>query len=250
MNPVISVVIPVYNAERFLAATIESLRQQTFSSWEGLIALDPKSQDRSLAIARRLARLDPRLRILHSNGAGAAAARNTGLDAARGDYIAFLDADDLWLPQKLAFQVAAMIAGQARISCTAFRRISQDGMRSGRLIRPPRRINCARLQQQNCMLMSSAMVQHSLVKATRFRDIGCEDFAFWLDLLGGGEVAHGLQLDLVRYRIVALSRGSSKLRTLRESWEVLRARPSAGFVRDLFHIGMLSARGAVKHARF
>ena len=105
-------------------------------------------------------------------------------------------------------------------------------------------------QASEDFVANALRAQHWTILARNFRDIGCEDFAFWLDVLSGGETAHGLQKDLVRYRIVALSRGSSKMRTLRESWDVLRMRPDANFPRDLFHLGVLTARGALKHARF
>ena len=250
MSPIISIIIPAYNSERYLADTLTSVLAQTFSSWEALVVIDPQTEDQTSTIAEQFALRDDRIRIFRGTQPGVAATRNLALRTARGEYLAFLDSDDRWEPTKLAFQITAMIASDASLSCTAFRRLSADGVRQGREIKPPRRITYARLQQQNCILMSSAMVKRSLVGTTEFHDIGCEDFAFWLEILSRTPSALGIQKVLLNYRIVASSRGSNKWRSLRESWDVLRARPKASLPQTLFHISMLSARGAIKHARF
>ena len=109
----VSVVMPFLNAARFLAESVESVRAQTWPHWE-LLLCDDGATDGSTALARRYAALDPaRIRLLaHADGGtrGASAARNLGLAAARGAYVAFLDADDVWLPHKLAEQVALLAA--------------------------------------------------------------------------------------------------------------------------------------------
>lgn len=110
-HELVSVVTPFYNAERFLAETIESVLAQTYASWE-LLLVDDGSDDGSATIARHYAGRDPaRIRLLGHEGErrrGASATRNVALAAARGDYVAFLDADDIWLPEKLAYQTAAL----------------------------------------------------------------------------------------------------------------------------------------------
>lgn len=102
MAPVVSVVIPAYNATRTLAATVQSALAQTVSDLE-VIIVDDGSRDDTLAVARSIQ--DPRVKVLTQANGGAAAARNTGISAAIGKYIALLDADDLWLPEKLERQL-------------------------------------------------------------------------------------------------------------------------------------------------
>ncbi|MEO8484799.1 MAG: glycosyltransferase [Betaproteobacteria bacterium] len=101
--PVVSVVVPVFRSERFVAATIRSVLAQTLRTFE-LIVVDDGSPDRSIEICRTFA--DPRIRYVHQPNRGLAAARNAGIRHARGRYIALLDSDDLWAPEKLAHQVA------------------------------------------------------------------------------------------------------------------------------------------------
>ncbi|UVF18430.1 glycosyltransferase [Microvirga terrae] len=107
--PTVSVITPFLNAEPYLAAAIESVRRQSETNWE-LLLIDDGSTDKSVAIARRAAELDPRLRLVFNSGEqrGAAAARNLGLRSARGEFVSFLDADDLYEPDALANAVAAL----------------------------------------------------------------------------------------------------------------------------------------------
>jgi glycosyltransferase involved in cell wall biosynthesis len=105
--PSVSVVMPVYNVERFVAASIDSVLAQTYSDFE-LIIVDDGATDGSVEICRGFA--DPRIRIIHQRNRGLAGARNTGIAAARGRFIALLDSDDIWLPDKLARHVAHLEA--------------------------------------------------------------------------------------------------------------------------------------------
>ena len=103
----VSIIMPVRNGEAFLAQAIESVRRQTLADWE-LLIVDDGSTDASAVIAERAAADDPRIRVLHSEHRGAGAARNQGLQAAAGEFVAFLDADDLYEEDKLAFEVAVL----------------------------------------------------------------------------------------------------------------------------------------------
>lgn len=244
----VSVVIPVFNAAAFLRATLDSVRAQSHREFEILAVVDPASTDASASILNEIASEEARLRVFCANGFGASAARNLGLDRARGRYVSFLDADDLWLPGKLERQLAWMRERQLNFSATGFRRIDEGGERLGRLLSPPRAITHRRLLKQNSLCCSSVMIDRKRVGRVRFESVGCEDFALWLKLTREGFDGFGIPEDLVRYRVVRGSRGSSKLKTAGESWVLLRR--SKSFVPALFGFGEFLARGAVKHARF
>ncbi len=111
---IVSVIVPLYNGAATLASTLESIRGQTWRTLE-IIIVDDGSTDESPAIAGRFAELDDRIRVLQQPNLGVAAARNTGAAAARGDLLAFVDADDLWAPDKIALQVKAMRDGGERV---------------------------------------------------------------------------------------------------------------------------------------
>src|SRR5580658_4707683 len=106
-NPLISVVMPVYNAVPYVAAAIESILAQTYSHFE-LILVDDGSTDGSLAVARQFAERDGRIRLILSDHAGQSDALNIGIDAAKGEFIAILNNDDVAMPLRLAAQLAWM----------------------------------------------------------------------------------------------------------------------------------------------
>jgi hypothetical protein len=124
----VSVVVPAYNAEATLAATLESVRRQTYDNLE-IIVVDDGSTDGTLALAEAMARRDGRIRALSKPNGGVGAARNAGVRASRGAYLAPVDADDLWHPDKIARQMAAMAAGGPEMGFvyTAYRRIDGEG---------------------------------------------------------------------------------------------------------------------------
>lgn len=121
ISPEISIVMPVYNAARHLEATVASVLAQSFAGFE-LIAIDDGSRDNSLALLLDMASRDPRIKVISRSNGGAASARNLGVESARTPLIAFLDADDLWDPSKLAFHLAvhrddpSLAASYARIA--------------------------------------------------------------------------------------------------------------------------------------
>ena len=106
-NDLISVIIPVYNAERFVAQTLDSVLEQTYENWEAILVNDG-STDNSLDILQKYAQKDARFKIIDKKNGGVSAARNDGLKKAAGEYITFLDADDLWYPQFLEFMLQAL----------------------------------------------------------------------------------------------------------------------------------------------
>jgi glycosyltransferase involved in cell wall biosynthesis len=105
LEPVVSVIVPVHNGKTFLAEALESVLRQTFAALE-LIVVDDGSVDESAAIVRALP--DGRVRLVRQDHRGAGAARNRGVEESRGRYLGFLDADDVWMPDKLARQVAVL----------------------------------------------------------------------------------------------------------------------------------------------
>ncbi len=235
--PAFSVIIPVHDAAHTLPDTLASLQAQTCPDWEALI-IDDASTDGSAALVAEAARDDPRLRLIRPQGAqrprGTAAARNIGLEQARGQYVAFLDADDLWLPEKLQRQKAAFAQG-ARIVFVSYERIDPSGRALG-VVRARASVDwSAALYGNPIGCLTGAYCRAHFGEARMpLRDLH-EDYAFWLSLLRGGETARGLPEILARYRVRPGSRSANKLRAARAVWEILgeqgigRAQQLAGF---------------------
>ena len=221
-RPLVSVVTAAFNAEAFIADTVQSVRRQSFEDWEMLV-VDDASGDATAEVIANLAAKEPRIRLIRlERNVGAARARNAALAAARGRFIAFLDSDDLWLPQKLERQIAFMSEREAPISYTAFRRINEDGKRVGRLVRVPTQLTYRQLLKNTAIAMLTSMIDTEKTGPVRITDAKHEDYILWLSILKRGFVAHGLQEDLARYRLVSHSLSSKKKRSAAWVWDVYR----------------------------
>ena len=222
MSPAVSVITPVWNAAATLGETVASVRAQGFPDWEMLV-VDDGSTDASLALARALAAEDPRIRVLAQGAnAGAAAARNRGIREAAGRFIAFLDADDLWRPEKLARQLGFMRAHGHALSFTAYRRIAADGTPL-KIVRPPARVAYGDLLSGNrigCLTAVYDTAAFGKVEMPPFPP--CEDYALWLRLLRGGATGHGLSEVLADYRVRPGSASADKRRVARANWRIWR----------------------------
>lgn len=127
-------ITPIYNNEDFLSETIESVLQQTYKEWE-LILIDDGSDDNSLLIAQKYESDDTRVHVLQmSKNSGMAESINYGCTKATGQYIAFLDSDDVWLPSKLEEQLQFMKKKDCAISCTSYIQINADGTKGTKAV--------------------------------------------------------------------------------------------------------------------
>jgi len=220
--PLVSVITAAYNAEAFIAQAIASVQAQSLADWEMLIA-DDASGDRTAAIVEAAAAQDPRIRLIRlAQNGGVARARNAALAAARGRFIAFLDSDDLWLPEKLEHQVSFMQARDAAVSYTSFRRIDETGRQVGRLVKVPSRLTYRQLLKNTAIATLTGMVDTAKTGPIRMTEARRDDYILWLSILKRGFVAHGLREDLARYRVVRGSLSSKPKRSAAWVWDVYR----------------------------
>ena len=195
-NPLlVSVIIPAYNAERFLQMTLASAQAQTYEDLE-IIVIDDGSTDATAAIAEAAAQVDRRVRVVRQENAGVAAARNRGLAEARGDYIAPLDADDEWHPQNVALQIAALKAAgpEAAVSYAWYVLIDEHGrfrqVGPQNQFRSKKPVLSAQIEANFIGNASSTVIRRNAVEAVggydptlRARDAeGCEDWALYIAL--------------------------------------------------------------------
>ncbi len=248
--PLVSVITAAYNAEAFIAETIASVQAQSLDDWEMLVA-DDASGDRTAEIVERCAADDPRVRLirLERNG-GVARARNAALAAARGRFIAFLDSDDLWLPQKLERQVAFMQEKDAAVSYTSFRRINEDGSDLGRQVKVPARLTYRQLLKNTAIATLTGMVDTAKTGPIRMTEARRDDYILWLSILKRGFVAHGLREDLARYRVVRGSLSSKPKRSAAWVWDVYRKVEGLGPLRSAWCMAHYGARAVLKRLVF
>ena len=232
-KPLISVVMPVYNAEATLRRAIDSVLQQTHAEVE-LLAVDDGSRDGSWAMLKAYAAADPRVRALKvaANG-GVAAARNLALDAAAGQLVAFLDSDDWWHREKLARQLATMRDTGARVSYTAFQRVAEDG-RVLSNVYPPAEVTYTDMLRSNHIGNLTGMYARELGD-TRFLKIGHEDYVFWLDRVrrAGRAVCVPSDEPLAWYLVRQNSVSSNKVRAATWQWRIYRDVEKLGLISSL-----------------
>jgi glycosyltransferase involved in cell wall biosynthesis len=219
--PLVSVIMPVHQAAAFLHEGVASVQAQTLPDWE-LCAVEDGSTDDSWAVLQALAAADPRIRP-HRMAArgGPGPARNAGLAAARGRYMAFLDADDLWHPTKLERQVGWMQAKGHVLTATGFQRSAMQGP-PGPPIGVPALITRAEMLKTNLMACSCVAYDRQVFGLRAMPAIPRrQDFAFWLSLLQDHD-GHGLPEVLATIRSRAGSVSSGKLRAARATWAMYR----------------------------
>jgi teichuronic acid biosynthesis glycosyltransferase TuaG len=208
MPPLVSVVMPAFNAERHIAESIQSVLDQTFADWE-LVVVDDGSTDRTADVAAGFH--DSRMRYLRQENRGQAAARNTGIRSSSAPFVAFLDADDLWLPGKLEAQLNAIHnTGADLVYCDGYV-FYDDGSpeRSDFFAIVPGTTDgptmLGLLYEYNRIATLSVMVKRAAIDQAglfdedrRFQN--CEDYELWLRLARSGCLFHGSSEKLVRYR--------------------------------------------------
>lgn len=246
----VSVVMPAHNADRFLKESIESVVAQSYENWE-LLLVDDGSRDRTREIADAFARRDSRIRVFHHEKArGPAEARNTALENAKGQYVAFLDSDDVWLTEKLQVQVGLMKKHDWAMSFHEYRRMTVDGKEVGRLIRVPTERSYSQLLKHNVVGCLTAMVDVAKTGPIRMRAEGYDDFILWLDVLKRGYKAYGIQQDLARYRRVPGSVSFSWRRAARWVWGIYRDVEQLSLPKALWYFANYSIRVYTKHIQF
>ena len=197
----VSIVMPAHNCAAFIKESIESVQVQSYGDWE-LLVVDDCSVDETVAIARAIAAKDSRIRVFtNERNSGAACSRNRMLRNAKGDWVAFLDSDDLWEPEKLAKQIAFMEANGCGFSYTEYETIDEGGERLGRRFSGPARITRAGMCRYCWPGCLTVMYDRRKVGLVQIADLKRHnDYAIWLEVV---EKADCLLLPEVlgRYRV-------------------------------------------------
>lgn len=226
MNDLVSIIVPVYNVKKYIIATIESVKAQTYEHWELLLIEDGSTDGtKELLEAYLREQADDRI-VFHAvpENIGAAEARNLGMDISKGRFVAYLDSDDLWEKDKLQKQVAFMKEHQAAFSFTGYEFAEESGAGTGKVVCVPETISYKQALQNTTIFTSTVMFDTT--KLTReelhMPKVKSEDTALWWRILRSGELAYGLNCNLVRYRRIGNSLSSNKLEALRRIWNLYR----------------------------
>lgn len=250
-QPLVSIVTPCYNAGKTISQTIASVLGQTYPNWEMLI-VDDGSTDNSRTIVREYAEKDPRIYLLstpHPSGSPTAP-RNMALCHARGQYVAFLDADDLWLPRKLEVQIDFMLRHECPFCYADYEKMTAEGKRSGRYVRLQKTTGYWDMLESDSVPCLTVVVERNLIGNVRFRDVPKEDMVFWSELMKRQDVvAQNVGTVLAVYRCSPHSRSGNKLRMIRKQWYVLRHVEKVKRVPALYFMVTYLIRGTLKYIK-
>ena len=251
----ISIIVPAYQAEKTVADSIRSVLAQSFQDWE-LIVIDDCSADNTCRLVEELKKSLPRetgekIRLIKKQkNTGVSESRNLGAEMAQGDWIAFLDSDDLWTTDKLEKQMQLLAAHpDAGILFTGSAFIRENGDRSSYVLQVPKEITYRKLLRQNLISCSSVVMRRELFLRHRMQhDELHEDFLLWLKLLREGVKAYGVNEPLLIYRLSPASKSGNKLHAARMTWRVYR-HMGLGFGTSLSCLVSYTLRNTLKYRR-
>lgn len=247
----VSIITPLYNGERFLSQTIESVLRQTYAQWE-MIIINDGSKDNGEAIAQAYAQKDPRIQVFSQANAGSAAARNNGIRRAQGRYLALLDADDMWEPDFLEAQLHLLQAKQAVLVCGAHKRIDGEGNEILRPYFPPEIITYKDLLKTNSISCLTGLYDTlpfgKVYLHEEFHSLR-DDYIYWLEIIKKAGVAYGNQRVVASYRMTNTSVTHNKLAMIRPQFRVYRQVEGLGFCKSCYYLGCWAVNGLRKHRK-
>lgn len=230
----ISIIIPVYNAESYMEETIQNVKKQTYQDWE-LILVNDFSKDRSVEIIEKYQSEKIFLLNLERNS-GPAIARNEGIKEAKGKYICFLDADDLWDNQKLEKQLKFMQEKDCAFSFTGYQFMDKNGDKNGKIVKIPEQLTYEQALKNTTIFISTVMFDMTKLKKEDIQmpNVKIEDTATWWKVLRKGYIAYGLNETLSFYRRGENTRSANKLKAVKNAWKLYREQEKLGIFKSLY----------------
>lgn len=247
-NNIVSVITPVYNVEKVIRRTMDSMLAQEYENLE-IVLVDDCSKDNSAAvIAEYIAKYPNIVYYRQEKNEGAAVARNTALQLARGRYVAFLDSDDMWCEGKIKKQLAFMKEKDAAICCTAMDCIDEED-------KPLNSVRGVREKISYRFLLKNTMISTSTVMIDRNKTgdfqmplrRGGQDYATWLRLMREGTICYGLNEVLSHYRVMSKSLSSNKLKSVKQVWEIQTKEEHINKASAAFNVCCFIVNAFIKH---
>ena len=239
MSELVSIIVPVYNAEKFIRETMDSVLAQTYPRWELLLVEDGSSDGSVDVIEEYIAeKEESRIRLIRlPSNQGAARARNKGLEEASGRYIAYLDADDLWIPEKLEHELRFMEEKGAAFAFTGYEFADEHGVGLGKVVRVPETLEYRQALSNTTIFTTTVMFDSSKIskELLEMPVIKSEDTALWWKVLKAGYTAYGLDENLVKYRRAGRSLSSNKMEAIRRIWNLYRRAEGMSIFESAWH---------------
>lgn len=246
MHELVSIIMPCYNAEKYIAISVESVLAQSYSSWE-LIIVNDASTDNSQILIDKYVQQDTRIISLKNpRNIGAAHSRNLAIKKAQGIYIAFLDSDDRWLPTKLEKQIRLMKEKDIYLSYTAYYTIDEQGSILS-LFNVQKQVNYYDMLKTSTIGTLTTIYNAKVLGKFYFQDIGHEDYVMKLQILKQIPYAKGINEPLAKYRIRSQSLSGNKLHTALWQWHIYRKIEKLSLIKSIYYFIHYTFHGIFKY---
>lgn len=245
----VSIIMPMYNSEAFVASSVKLVLEQTYTNWE-LIIVDDCSSDKSFEAVQKFTEEEARIHLYKlKQNSGAAFARNYAIEKAQGEYIAFLDSDDEWFPDKLERQIAFMKEKKSVLSFTGYQFMSEEGELLDTTVSVPAKVTYGQLLKQNVIGCLTAMYHSGDIGKFYFDTtlVKHEDYQYWLEMLKKVSHADGLNQKLARYRIRQNSLSSNKIHAAVYVWKILRDYQKLPVFKAMYFFGFYVLKSMIKY---
>jgi glycosyltransferase involved in cell wall biosynthesis len=249
-NDLVSIITPNYNCASFIGQTIESVLSQTYRNWEMLI-IDDCSIDNSVETVEKYVKRDTRIKLFktESNSGSPIKPRNIGIQNAQGRFIAFLDSDDLWHPDKLECQLPLFNNENVAVVFSNYEKITENGKRKDRVVTAPIKLTYKQLLKSNYIGCLTAMYDVSKTSKIYFSDFRHEDYVLWLTILKAGYIALNTNTLGALYRVHENSVTSKKMIVLKWQWAVYRNFLGLSFFLSMYYFCFYAVNAFVKHIK-
>lgn len=243
----VTVITPCYNAENYIGGAIESVLSQSYKDWEMLV-IDDSSSDHSASVIQTYCQKDSRIKYFKTDQKTGSPSipRNIGFENAQGKYIAFLDSDDVWLPNKLEDQLNFMKENHYPLVYSNYEKINLAGERNHRIVKTKTKCSYNDLLKSCEIPCLTAIFERKLLGDIRFQPIKKEDYLFWIELLRQGIVAHNTNQTHALYRSAPYSRSSNKKEMVIAQWNILYKRAKTPLLHSIYCIVYYAVKGFYK----
>lgn len=250
-NNKISIITPLYNGERFVGKTIESVLSQTYTDWE-MIVINDGSKDSGPQIVEEYCQRDERIKLITQANGGSASARNNGIRRATGRYIALLDADDTWMPTFLESQLRLMSETGAMLVYGSHLRIDENGKEILKPFIVPEKIEYKDLLKTCCISCLTGLYDTSkygkVYLREEFKSLR-DDYVYWLEIIKKCGFACGNQEIIGSYRILTQSASRKKRKVIIPQYKVYRNVEKLGMLKSLYYLAHWAINGFIKYRK-
>lgn len=253
MADLVSIILPAYNCEKTIKDTLDSVLKQTYKDFE-VILINDAAKDGTHQICDSYAKSDPRIRYyVNSKNLGTLETRVRAINLAKGEWLAFVDSDDLWSADKLEKQFALQKATNCDLVYTASAFINEDGKPYKWIMHVPEEVTYKRLLRQNVISNSSVLMRKkdylTYSPFTERNNDMHEDFACWLCMLRAGLKARGINEPLITYRLHKNSSSSNKVHASKLNMNTYKY-IGLGLLERYFYQVCYAVRGVLKYMHF